>query len=248
MIIKSRWLFGCEMLFDTHKKERFVSMVKIKRLVKGIAFILSLLFLLSLMEGCGGKPQENVSIVSEPSSSYTPPTNGDGYIVVTFPITLSGGNSAKDLAAQHQAKIAGMSKEEIEQLFWSDITANRDGSFNYIFTPEQFQRTKEVCYMAGKLIDRETNTFPQEFIKATEYADVDEGGIPRTLVVSVDRESYESFTLVTSYLVTLSPAVYIGMYQVLCGVPGDEWAVHVIVKDADTGEVISEHDFPTRGK
>ena len=105
-----------------------------------------------------------------------------------------------------------MSKEEIEQLYWSDVTANRDGSFNYIFTPEQFQRTRETSYMAGKLIDPETNTFPQEFIKAAEYADVDEAGIPWTLVVSVDRKTYESFTLVNSYYVTLSPAVYIGMY------------------------------------
>ena len=28
------------------------------------------------------------------------------------------------------------------------------------------------------------------------------------------------------------------MYQILCGVPGDEWAAHVTVKDADTGEGI----------
>ncbi len=224
-------------------------MVKQKRqLQKGAALALSLLLLLGSLAGCGGKPQEDASSADEPSSSYTPPTNDDGYIVVTFPVTLSGGNSAKDIAAQHQANIAGMSKEEIEQLNWSDITANKDGSFNYIFTPEQFQRTKEICYMAGKLIDRFTNTFPQEFIKSAEYADVDEAGIPWTLMVSVDRKAYESFTLVNSYYVTLSPAIYIGMYQILCGVPGDEWAAHVTVKDADTGEVISEHDFPTRGE
>ncbi len=224
-------------------------MVKQKRqLQKGAALALSLLLLLGSLAGCGGKPQEDASGADEPSSSYTPPTNGDGYIVVTMPVTLSGGNTAKQLEAQHQTKIAGMSKEEIEQLSWSDVTANKDGSFNYIFTPEQFQRTKETAYMAGRLIDAATNTFPQEFIKAAEYADIDEAGIPWTLIVSVDRKTYESFTLVNSYYVTLTPAIYIGMYQVLCGVPGDEWAVHVTVKDADSDEVISEHDFPTRGE
>ena len=224
-------------------------MVKQKRrLQKGAALALSLLLLLGSLAGCGGKPQEDASSAEEPSSSYTPPINDDGYIVVTMPVTLSGGNTAKQLEAQHQALIAGMSKEEIEQLSWSNVTANKDGSFNYIFTPEQFQRTKEISYMSGKLIDAATNTFPQEFIKAAEYADVDEAGIPWTLVASVDRKAYESFTLVNSYYVTLSPAIYIGMYQIFCGVPGEEWAAHVTVKDADTGEVISEHDFPTRGE
>ena len=44
--------------------------------------------------------------------------------------------------------------------------------------------------MSGKLIDAATNTFPAEFIKATEYADIadiDEDGIPWALVVSVDK-------------------------------------------------------------
>ena len=220
-------------------------MMKLERI---LALALSLLLMLGSLAGCGGKPQEDASSAEEPSSSYTPPINDDGYIVVTMPVTLSGGNTAKQLKAQHQALIAGMSKEEIEQLSWSNVTANKDGSFNYIFTPEQFQRTKEISYMSGKLIDAATNTFPQEFIKAAEYADVDEAGIPWTLVASVDRKAYESFTLVNSYYVTLSPAIYIGMYQIFCGVPGDEWAVHVTVKDADTGEVISEHDFPTLGE
>jgi len=47
---------------------------------------------------------------------------------------------------------------------------------------------------------------------------------------------------------TVLPAVILGRYQVTCGIPGDEWAVHVTVKDADSGEVISEHDFPARGE
>ena len=224
-------------------------MVKQKRqLQKGAALALSLLLLLGSLAGCGGKPQKDMSSADGPTNTYTPPVNEDGYIVVTMPITLTGGNTAEELEAQHQALIAGMSEEEIAKLYWTNITANEDGSFNYILTPEQFQRIKETSYMSGKLIDAATNTFPQEFIKAAEYADIDEAGIPWTLIVSVDRKTYESFTLVNSYYVTLTPAIYIGMYQVLCGVPGDEWAVHVTVKDADSGEVISEHDFPTRGE
>ena len=78
-------------------------MVKQKRrLQKVAALALSLLLLLGSLAGCGSKPWEDTSGAGEPSSSYTPPTNDDGYIVVTFPITLSGGNSAEDIAAQHR--------------------------------------------------------------------------------------------------------------------------------------------------
>ena len=78
------------------KTVRFVGMVKQKRqLQKGAALALALLLLLGSLAGCGGKPQEDVSSSGEPSSSYTPPTNDDGYIVVTMPITLSDGNTAK---------------------------------------------------------------------------------------------------------------------------------------------------------
>ena len=224
-------------------------MVKQKRqLQKGAALALSLLLLLGSLAGCGGKPQKDASSADGPTNTYTPPVNGDGYIVVTMPITLTGGNTAEELESQHQALIAGMSEEEISKLYWTNITANEDGSFNYILTPEQFQRIKETSYMSGKLIDAATNTFPAEFVKATEYTDIDKDGIPWALAVSVDKKLYESSELVNSLYVTVGPSIYIGMYQILCGVPGDEWAAHVTVKDADTGEVISEHDFPTRGE
>ena len=38
--------------------------------------------------------------------------------------------------------------------------------------------------MSGKLIDAATNTFPAEFIKATEYADIDKDGIPWALAAA----------------------------------------------------------------
>ncbi len=208
------------------------------------ALALSFLLLFGSLAGCGGK--EDAAGADGPANTYTPPVNDDGYIVVTMPITLSGGNTAEELEAQHQELIAGMSQEEIAKLYWTNIIANEDGSFQYIFTPEQFQRIKETSYMSGKLIDAATNTFPAEFIKAAEYADIDKNGIPWALAVSVDKKQYESSELINSFYVTVSPSIYMGMYQIFCGVPGDEWAAHVTVKDADSGEVLSEHDFPDR--
>jgi hypothetical protein len=34
------------------------------------------------------------------------------------------------------------------------------------------------------------------------------------------------------------------MYQVLSGVPSDEWHATITIKDADTGETISITEFP----
>lgn len=79
-----------------------------------------------------------------------------------------------------------------------------------------------------------------------EYTDFDENGVPFALTVSVDADMYNSMEMWYSVQVTAAPAICLGRYQVLCGIPGYEWTVHVTVKDADTGEIISEHDFPTR--
>ena len=76
-------------------------MVKQKRqLQKGAALALSLLLLLGSLAGCGGKPQKDASSADGPTNTYTPPVNEDGYIVVTMPITLTGGNTAEELEAE----------------------------------------------------------------------------------------------------------------------------------------------------
>lgn len=216
--------------------------VSLKRIA---ALTLSCVLLLGSLAGCAGKPAEDASSEDGPTNTSV---NEEGYIIITMPITLLGGNPAKDLEKQHNSKIASMSEEEIARLAWSKLVANEDGSLDYYFTPEQLERTKETAYMAGQLIESSTNTYPADYIKDATYTDIDENGVPWGLVVLVDGKTYTSFELVNSYYVTLSPAVYIGMYQIFCGIPGDEWAVHVTVKDADSGEVISEHDFPTRGE
>ena len=220
-------------------------MVKQKRrLQKGAALALSLLLLLGSLAGCGGKPQEDTSGVDGPTNTYTPPVNEDGYIVVEIPVTLMGGNSAEDLIAEfqnseqynHEGEVAPM--ERI-----TDITANADGSVNYIFLPEQFETYKTQLFDAGRF-QYAFGEFPS--IQGAEYTEIDGDGIPWAVVTFVDKADYEASQPITSLYATVWPATYLGQYQIFCGVPGDEWAVHVTVKDTDSGEVISEHDFPTR--
>lgn len=217
-----------------------------KHITQMITTVLVFAMTFALLPGCRAAhtDKSNDGVLS--NSASLPPVNEDGFIVITMPITLLGGNPAKELQKQHEAKTASMSEEEIERLAWTKLVANEDGSLDYYFTPEQFERTKAAAYMAGQLIDAATNAYPAEYIKDAEYTDIDENDVPWGLTVWVDGKEYTSFELVNSYYVTLSPAVYLGMFQILSGVPGDEWAVHVTVKDAETDEIISETDFPTR--
>ena len=220
-------------------------MVKQKRrLQKGAALALSLLLLLGSLAGCGGKPQEDMSGTDGPTNTYTPPVNEDGYIVVEIPITLMGGNSAEDVIAEfhnsaqydHEGETAPM--ERI-----TDITANTDGSVNYVFLPEQFETYKTQIYDTGRF-QYGFGNFPS--IQSAEYPEADDAGIPWKVNVYVNKDDYDANLPISSLYATVWPATYLGQYQIFCGVPGDEWAVHVTVKDADTSEVISEHDFPTR--
>jgi len=221
-------------------------MAKWKRqLQKVAALAMSLLLLLGSLVGCGSKPQEDPSGADGPMNTYTPPVNEDGYVVVEIPVTLMGGNSAEDVIAEfqnsaqynHEGEVAPM--ERI-----ADITANADGSVNYIFLPEQFETYKTQLYDAGRF-QYYCGSFPAS-IQSAEYPETDDAGIPWKINVYVNKDDYEANLPISSLFATVWPATYLGQYQIFCGVPGDEWAVHVTVKDADTGEVISEHDFPTR--
>ena len=192
-------------------------MIKLFR-KKLISSSTALFLFLALLTSCRGQPANDVT-----TNTYVPPVNEDGYIVVTLPIGSTKENST---------------------FFWTSVAEGEDGGFEYTFTPEQFQKTKQAAYKSGRLIDAATDTYIAGFIRGTEYADIDEDGVPRTLVVSVDRGSYEISELTNSFLVTANASVYMRMYQIFCGVPDNEWAVEVTVKDADTGEIISEYVFP----
>ena len=220
-----------------------------RQLLKGITLVLSLLLLFSSLAGCGEQPQENASGEARPTNTYTPLVNEDGYIVINMPKTLLGGKTAQELEAADKTARAEIKDEEtLNRTVYSTLLANEDGTFSYYLTPEQYPEFQAGLYWLGCLRDPYTAEISQDFVTSADYADFDENGIPWGLIVSVDAETYHSLEMWYSALVTVTPAICLGRYQVLCGIPGDEWAVHVTVKDADTGEVISEHDFPTRGE
>ena len=180
--------------------------------LRNVVLVLTFLPLFILLAGCAVNPS---SSMDKPTNTYTPPINEGGYIVLTLPI----GSTTK------------------ESDFWTDVTANEDGSFNYTFTPDQFQQAKEKIYLFA-------SAYSAEYIKSAEYSDVDEHGIPWSLTVLVDKELYNASEPANSFYIRVNASVYMRMYQIFCGVPSDEWSVHVTIKDVENGRIISEHDFP----
>jgi len=185
-----------------------------------------------------------------PANAYLPPANEEGYLTATFPPALLGNETPEELVdsfREDMASAEGKTGEKVEgALYWTDVAASEDGGVSYTFTPEQYQRTKKLYYLWGtRVIDEEVFGFnPSDILKRLEYADVDERGVPWAVTAWVDQAYFRSGELVSDFIVSFVPMTVIGRYQIMCGVPADEWAVHVTVRDADTGEVIAEGDFP----
>ena len=198
------------------------------------AFILSLSLLIGLAAGCAD------------AGSRAANTNEDGYIVITMPKTLLGGKTAEELEAASEEELKTADEEKRKAALWTSLKANEDGTFSYYLTQEQYPKLKAAFYWFGCLRDPFTAEISQEFVTEADYTDFDENGVPWGLIVSVDTETYDSMEIWYSALVTVAPAVFLGRYQVMCGVPGGEWSVHVTVKDTENGEIILENDFPTR--
>ena len=210
--------------------------------MKESAALLAVVLLFCAFSGCSRLlvPREEISS----GESFVPEVNADGFIVVEIPTSLLAGYTAEELEERDRASRQGLTQEELDDALWSALLANRDGTFSYYFTPEQYERTKDYYYEAGRLRKYPSGGFSAEFVRQAEYTQWDEDGIPTALLVKVDKEKYLSFELMNVGLATVLPSVCLGRYQILCGVPPEECGVRVRVEDEKNGELIVETTFP----
>lgn len=222
-------------------------------LPKRIALIfLSLVILLGCVTGCTKKPKEAAfgaadtpGTLDAPTNTYMPPANEEGYLAATFPASLLFNKTAEEVVSEFQEdiKTKSLTPKELEEIaYWSNITANEDGSVNYYFTPKQYQRTREFFYLNGLRPDF-FGSDSAEIIKHLEYAQADENGIPWSVTVWVDQEAFQNKGDYATFMVSTF-AAFLGRYQVMCGVSGDQWSVHVTVRDVETNEVITDSSLP----
>lgn len=189
-----------------------------------------------LWEKSGGEPRTN---------QYIYAAGGRGGLYRCYDTAYAhGGNTADEIIAQFQNTEQYNHEGEIppnERI--TEVTANEDGTVNYWFTPEQFEAFKRTTYDTGRF-QYGFGDFPS--VKRAEYAEIDDAGIPWEVVTFVDAEEYQEKLPISSLFATVWPATYLGQYQIFCGVSADEWAVHVTVKDEESGKITAEQDFPIR--
>ena len=181
-------------------------------------------------------------------NEYLPPAGTDGYFTATFPPSLLGNMTPEELLEdfREDAKAAGEQGLTPDQFpRFRDLTANEDGSVTYSFTEEQYRKSKEEYYAWGlRILPEMFGLDPAEIVKDLEYAQVDENGIPWAVNVRVDRAAFQNQGTFAEFVAQLVPYSMVGRYQIMGGVPAGEWAIHVTVRDAETGEVLSEENFP----
>ena len=182
------------------------------------------------------------------SNPYLPPVGEDGYFTATFPASLLGNMTPEELLADFQKDLEAAGEQGLtpDQLpNFRDLMVNEDCSVTYSFTEAQYRRSKETYYSWGlRILPEMFGLDPGEIVKSLEYAQVDGEGIPWAVIVRVDRAAFQGQGNFADFVTQLVPYTMIGRYQIMCGVPAGEWAVHVTAKDAETGEVLAERDFP----
>lgn len=180
-----------------------------------------------------------------PANAYLPAVNEEGYCILDVPPSLMGNKTQEELLEEWQKDLKNASPEDMVRAAWTELRANEDGSVSYIFTPEQYQRMKRAYYCQGTRIWPEMfGINPGDIIKRISYEKIDRDGIPWGVGVWIDQTAYVGAGSFSNFVSQFVPMTMIGRYQLMCGVPTQEWTLHVVLRDAETNEVLAEGDFP----
>lgn len=194
-----------------------------------IYVMLAVVFLLS---GCKSDtvsaPDQGISL---PDTALKP--NEEDYLEVVIPQNMFGGKNktAEDIKN-------GFDSMDAEQraAVNTDVIVNPDGTATLILTPEQCETCKN-----NLLVNKEW--FGQETLGAalTEVKYEDES--LSQIMLYVKEPEYSNAGAARS-MASMALAVNAGNYQVLCGVGADEWKVVITVINHESGEVISQTEYP----
>ena len=179
-----------------------------------------------------------------PTNDYLPPVNEEGYCIFDLPPSLLGNKTPEELLEDWQEALESVTPEDMDRLAWTELRVNEDGGVSYFCTPEQYQRMKQSYYAYGtQIFPAMFGIDPGEIIKRISYAEIDENGIPWGVDVWIDQTEFADGGSFSDFIANFVPMTMIGRYQLMCGVPAEEWAVHVTVRDAETDKMIFDKNY-----
>ena len=158
----------------------------------------------------------------------TLPVNEDGLIEAVFPKNLLGGGTAEDFYKDYLAN------SEYQKLV-TDVKVNDDGTVSIFFTPNQLETYRKNIYNTAQY----QKYYEVESIKEVIY----ENDQLTEITVLVDSDLYQQNGF-ERQMCNLLLSSDVGTYQILSGVPPDEWHTTITIKDVDTGDIVSKTDFP----
>jgi len=158
------------------------------------------------------------------------PVNEDGLFMVIIPQNLFGGENktAEDIANSY------LSNPNHDRIL-TNVIPNSDGSVTMLLTLGQLTAFKENCYITSQFhITYDVESIIEVIIEDILFVEV-------TVLVNRILFINNEFERLMCSIVLFNNA---GTYQVLSGVPPDEWHTTITIKDVDTGEIIRQTYYP----
>ena len=161
------------------------------------------------------------------------PVNEDGLIEVIIPQNLFGGKSVT--AEQYVDQYYDYYEDSTNQQRSIKVIANNDGTVTETYTPEQLEQFRQNIYSYTQY----NRNFSLDSIKEVVLGN----SIFTEITVLVDTEQYQKNSF-ERQMANSALAIYAGMFQILTGIPADEWHTTITIEDISTREIVSKTDFP----
>ena len=173
---------------------------------------------------------EDGLLVALPPPIRELPTNEDGLIEVIIPQNLFGG---KDKTAGEY--IDEWLADNNDDDFFISLFPTDEGNVTFVFSLDQLEEFRQRAYTYSLYQNFEGNESIIEVVYENEMlTEITVLVDPALYVVNVfERQMCNSLLAVSA-----------GLYQILSGVPPDEWHTTITVKDGETDEIISKNEFP----
>jgi len=156
--------------------------------------------------------------------------NEDGLVEVIIPPNLFGGeNITSEEAANNYLS------NQNSSLIMTSVAINEDGSITLFMTTNQL----DTCRRNILTFSQFHKSYDVDSIREVIY----DNDMLTEITVLVDFALYQQNGFEKLMCIPLLP-VSAGIYQILTGIPPDEWHTTITIKDYETDKIISVAEFP----